>query len=62
MQGFDVNRFLVERRSEWDELESLLARVERVLTRVRHFAGDGRMATGLGNLQQTLSRALEAAL
>ncbi|MCA9606632.1 MAG: stage II sporulation protein M [Myxococcales bacterium] len=29
MQGFDVNRFLVERRSEWDELESLLARVER---------------------------------
>ncbi|MCB9593472.1 MAG: stage II sporulation protein M [Sandaracinaceae bacterium] len=29
MKGFDVNRFLVERRAEWDELESLLSRVER---------------------------------
>jgi uncharacterized membrane protein SpoIIM required for sporulation len=29
VKGFDVNRFLVERRAEWDELEALLARVER---------------------------------
>ncbi len=29
MLGFDVNRFLSERRSEWDELEDLLAGVER---------------------------------
>ena len=29
MLGFDVNRFLSERRSEWDELEDILARVER---------------------------------
>jgi len=27
--GFDVNRFLSERRGEWDELEDLLASVER---------------------------------
>lgn len=29
MLGFDVNRFLRERRPEWEELESLLSRVER---------------------------------
>lgn len=29
MKGFDVNRFLGERRAEWEELEGLLARVER---------------------------------
>ncbi|MBX3268816.1 MAG: stage II sporulation protein M [Sandaracinaceae bacterium] len=29
MKGFDVNRFLSERRPAWDELEDLLARVER---------------------------------
>lgn len=28
MKGFDVNRFLGERRPEWEELEDLLARVE----------------------------------
>ena len=28
MKGFDVNRFLAERRAEWEELEELLARVE----------------------------------
>ena len=29
MRGFDVNRFLSERREEWEELEDLLGRVER---------------------------------
>lgn len=29
MRGFDVNRFLIERRPEWDELEELLLEVER---------------------------------
>jgi uncharacterized membrane protein SpoIIM required for sporulation len=28
MKGFDVNRFLAERRPEWDALETLLAKVE----------------------------------
>lgn len=28
VRGFDVNRFLAERRPEWDALETLLARVE----------------------------------
>lgn len=53
-----------EKRARWRGRAITAAEhvVERVLTRVRHFAGDGRMATGLGNLQQTLSRALEAAL
>ncbi|MGE0786843.1 MAG: stage II sporulation protein M [Sandaracinaceae bacterium] len=29
MKGFDVNRFVRERTADWEELESLLARVER---------------------------------
>lgn len=28
MKGFDVNRFLAERRAEWEELEELLTKVE----------------------------------
>ncbi len=29
MRGFDVNRFLAERRADWDALEAMLARVEQ---------------------------------
>lgn len=51
MKGFDVNRFLRERKAEWDELEDLLGRSER--GGIRSLGIDG--AKRFGKLYRSVS-------
>lgn len=57
MKGFDVNRFLVERRAEWDELEGLLARVEREGMSALGIAGARRFGKLYRSVSSDLIRA-----
>lgn len=51
MKGFDVNRYIAERRPEWEELEGLLSQVERTGLKSLGIAGARRF----GKLYRSVS-------
>jgi uncharacterized membrane protein SpoIIM required for sporulation len=57
VRGFDVNRFLVERRPEWDALEALLAQVEQKGLRSLDIEGARRFGKLYRSVSSDLIRA-----